>query len=93
MDVEFEWDLAKARSNLAKHGVDFRDACHAVLDPFHIEDIDDRFDYGEERIQVIGACFGAVLFVVTVSHAEDRCRIISARPANALERERYFRRA
>lgn len=93
MTIEFEWDGAKARKNLAKHGVDFQDACHAVLDPFRIEDIDDRFDYGEERLQIIGASFGAVLFVVTVSHAQDHYRIISARPAEAHESSRYFRGA
>lgn len=41
-----------------------------------MEDVDDRFDYGEERIQIIGACFGAVLFVVTVSHVQNYYRII-----------------
>lgn len=41
MDIEFEWDLETARSNLAKHEVDFKDACHAVLDPLRIEDVDD----------------------------------------------------
>jgi uncharacterized DUF497 family protein len=91
--IEFEWDLEKARINLAKHGVDFKDVCHAILDPWRMEDVDDRFDYGEERIQIIGACFGAVLFVVTVSHVQNHYRIISARPANPVESKRYFRGA
>ena len=30
---EFEWDDAKAESNLAKHGVDFMDAMSVLLDP------------------------------------------------------------
>jgi uncharacterized DUF497 family protein len=29
---EFEWDAAKARSNLAKHGIDFADAVTALED-------------------------------------------------------------
>ncbi len=32
-DYEFEWDNAKAESNLAKHGVDFMDAMSVLLDP------------------------------------------------------------
>ena len=86
----FEWDPAKARRNLAAHGVDFEDARRAVLDPFRLEIIDDRFEYGEERLQIIGASFGEVLFVVTVFRDENVCRIISARPATRKESQRYF---
>lgn len=88
--MRFEWDPEKAHRNLSVHGVDFEDAIRAVLDPFRLEIVDDRFDYGEERTQIIGACFGAVLFVVTVLWAEDRCRVISARPATRPESQRYF---
>ena len=91
MAVEFEWDPEKARRNLVKHGVDFEDAKNAVLDPRRIETIDDRFDYGEERVLITGSCFGDLLLVVTVSHADDHYRIISARPATRQERMRYFR--
>jgi uncharacterized DUF497 family protein len=31
--MEFEWDLAKAASNLAKHGVDFPTATTVFDDP------------------------------------------------------------
>jgi len=88
--MQFDWDPDKAQRNLATHGVDFEDAKRAVLDPFRLEIIDDRFDYGEERIQIIGACYGEVLFVVTVFRAEDHRRIISARPATRPESQRYF---
>ena len=88
--MRFEWDSEKARRNLSAHGVDFEDAKRAVLDPFRLEVVDDRFAYGEERIQIIGACFGDVLFVVTVFISEDHCRIISARPATRPESQRYF---
>ena len=88
--MTFEWDVEKARRNLATHGVSFGDARRAVLDPFRLEVIDDRFDYGEERIQIIGACFAEILFVVTVSKSEFHCRIISARSATRAESQRYF---
>jgi len=88
--MQFEWDPEKARRNLALHGVDFEDATRAVMDPFRLEIIDDRFDYGEERIQIIGGCYGEVLFVVTVFRGDDCCRIISARAATRAESQRYF---
>jgi uncharacterized DUF497 family protein len=43
--VDFEWDDAKARSNLLEHGVDFLDAIEAVLDPNRLEDVDNTSDY------------------------------------------------
>jgi len=42
-----------AASNLVKHGVSFTAAVRALEDPRKIEFIDDRFDYGEDRV-----CFG-----------------------------------
>jgi len=89
MTIEFEWDDEKARRNFAKHGVTFTAAKRAVLDPDRLELIDDRFDYGEERLQIIGASAETILFVVTVSYVEDHCRIISARPANRAEKALY----
>ena len=56
-----------------------------------VEDIDDRFDYDEERLQIIGLSSQRILFVVTVSHAQDHYRIISARPARRHEESRYLR--
>ncbi len=44
----FEWDEAKNRSNLLKHGLDFGDAEKVFAGP-SITFVDDRFDYGEGR--------------------------------------------
>jgi uncharacterized DUF497 family protein len=93
METTFEWDIEKARSNLAKHGVSFDEACFAILDPHRVEDIDDRFGYDEERLQIIGLSSQRILFVVTNSHAQDHYRIISARPARRHEESRYLRNA
>jgi uncharacterized DUF497 family protein len=46
---------AKAEANWQAHGVSFELAQTAFRDPFAIERIDDREDYGEERVIVIGA--------------------------------------
>ncbi len=90
MDTTFDWDIEKARINLAKHGVSFEEACFAVLDPHRVEDIDDRFDYEEERLQIIGLSSQRLLFVVTIAHAQDHYRIISARTARGHEESRYL---
>jgi putative transcriptional regulator len=48
--VDFEWDDAKAKSNLLKHGIDFVEAIDAVLDPNRTEKVASTFDFGEERL-------------------------------------------
>jgi uncharacterized DUF497 family protein len=88
--VEYEWDEAKATANLAKHGISFVAAARALEDPHKIEILDQRFDYGEERIQSLCMDHGEVLFVVTVMPAEDILRIISARKATRHEQEQYY---
>jgi uncharacterized DUF497 family protein len=89
--VEYEWDEAKAASNLAKHGISFTAAARALEDdPRKIEILDDRFDYGEERIQNLCMDRGKVLFVVSIMPDENVCRIIGARKATRYEQEQYF---
>jgi uncharacterized DUF497 family protein len=88
--VEYEWDETKAATNLAKHGIDFTSAARALEDLRKIETLDDRFDYGEERILSLCMYRGTVLFVVTVLLEENVCRIISARKATRHEQEQYF---
>lgn len=85
--MEVEWNNAKAASNLAKHGIDFRDATNIFLDPNRVERQDPRL-YTESRIQVIGLVNDVVLFVV-YTEREGRYRIISARRASRDERRRY----
>ena len=46
MELEFEWDEEKARTNLAKHGVSFLTAAEIFANEI-MERIDDREDYGE----------------------------------------------
>ncbi len=86
--MEIEWDKNKAASNLIKHNIDFEDAKNIFLDPNRLEREDKR-DYGETRIQVIGMVNLIVLFVVYTKR-ENRYRIISARRANKNERRQYY---
>jgi uncharacterized protein len=87
--VDYEWDDAKAAANRRKHGVDFMDAIAAVEDPNHLVEIDERFEYGEERLNVIGMA-DDILFVVVTMRSQDNCRIISARKATRHEQDRYY---
>jgi uncharacterized protein len=87
--VQYDWDDAKAALNLRKHGVDFMDAIAAVEDPNHLADIDERYEYGEEQLNIIGMA-DRVLFVVVTMRAPGSCRIISARKATRHEQDRYY---
>jgi uncharacterized DUF497 family protein len=88
--MEFEWDDHKAGANRRLHGVSFELAVKAFLDPFAVELIDDRQDYGEERINLIGMCDGVVLHV-TYTERTNRIRLISARRATRHEQDQYYR--
>ena len=85
---EFDWDPQKAISNLADHQVGFEHARGVFGDPFAIEFLDDREDYGEDRFVIIGMTEGRLLTVVYTLRA-DRTRLISARRAEPRERRRY----
>ena len=90
--MKFEWDENKNRKNIDKHGIDFNDAITIFDDIDRIESIDDRNDYGEERLQVIGYAKPGVLVVIyTWRHSETKRRLISARTASKNERALYNR--
>ena len=86
VDGDFEWDAAKAASNIAKHGVSFFEAATVFADPFAVY-LDDGSGTG--TLVVIGTSLRErVLYVVHVERGE-RGRIVSARPADAGERDVY----
>jgi uncharacterized protein len=87
--LRFEWSRAKARKNYLKHGVNFELAKDVFRDPFAIEYLDDRRDYGEQRYVIIGAVEGVVLYVAYTERGEV-IRIISARRATKYEEEAYY---
>jgi uncharacterized DUF497 family protein len=89
--LEFESDAAKAAANLQAHGVSFELAKTVFKDPFAIEFLDDREDYGEERFVIIGMAEGQVLLFVAYTERVERIRIISARRATKNEQDQYFR--
>jgi len=90
MKLKFEWHEAKAEANFSAHGVSFDLAKAVFSDPFAIERLDDREDYGEERFVMIGMAEGNVLLFVAYTERDDRIRLISARRATQSEQEDYF---
>lgn len=86
----FVWDEEKNRRNVAKHGIDFRDAVRIFENPT-LDRIDDRRPYGETRVNSIGVFDDRGVICVNVTHTErdSRIRIISARAASAAERAAY----
>jgi len=87
MKLRFEWHTAKADANERAHGVTFELATTAFHDPFAVELVDDREDYGEQRF---GMAEGHTLLFVAHTERDERIRIISARRATRYETEGYF---
>jgi len=91
--MHLEWDEAKNRQNLAKHGIDFETAALVFEDP-HALSFQDRIIEGEERWQTFGV-INELMLIVMVAHTwweeqgEDIIRLISARSATAYEKEIY----
>jgi len=89
--LTFEWDPAKSRTNLAKHGVRFEEAltvfydenARLLSDPDHSDD--------EERFLLLGLSSSPRILVVCHCVRDERrvIRLISARKATRNERGQY----
>jgi len=84
----FEWDQAKNRANIRKHGFDFADA-EEMFRRLVLVRPDTREDYGEERWIGIGMIKGRVAFVAFAEPSPNVVRIISLRRADHEERKEY----
>jgi uncharacterized DUF497 family protein len=85
---EVEFDPAKARANLRKHGVDFSHTEQALRDPRGVT-IEDPDSEGEQRFVTLGMdALGRILVVIHTPRG-NRIRIISARKASRGEMEHY----
>jgi uncharacterized protein len=88
--VGFEWDKAsKAGRNYRKHAVRMPEAIPVFDDPYAITITDDESDPGERRFVTLGMGAMGRLLVVVYTWRGENVRIISARPAEAHEREQY----
>jgi uncharacterized protein len=61
-----------------------------IFDGPTVEKIDDRFDYGENRVYAVGLVNGFEITVVYTDQSDDERRIISAWRAEPHERRAYW---
>jgi uncharacterized protein len=85
--MQFEWDDAKNLVNIRKHEIDFADV-PTMFDGEMLVELDDRFDYGEDRWFGIGFLGSGIAVVVWTERQKNTIRIISARRANHHEQKR-----
>jgi uncharacterized protein len=86
--MEYEWDPAKATTNLQKHGISFADAVAVFSDELALTVADDFTD--EERFLTLGTdAFGQLLIVSFTWRGDHTIRLISARKATRTERRQY----
>jgi len=74
--VEFEWDLAKERSNIKKHGHTFSEAVETFQDPSGVQLIDSEHSDHEERFYWIGKTFEGTILTVWFTRRTKKIRII-----------------
>jgi hypothetical protein len=86
IEGDFEWDDAKAVSNVEAHGISFPEAATAFADP-HAIFLDDGSR--TDRVIVIGTSIRNQLLCVVHVERGERDRIISARRATRSERDVY----
>ena len=89
----FEWDDAKNKINLKKHGVSFEEAQTVFFDDNAIEFDDPDHSLDKERYLLLG--FSQRLKILVVCHcyrdSDSIIRIISARKATKKEQKAYYR--
>lgn len=92
-EIRFEWEPAKAKENLRKHGVSFEEAQTVFYDDYATEFFDEEHSKNEDRFLLLG--LSSQLRLVMVCHcyreSDSVIRIISARKATANEAKFYRR--
>jgi len=94
MELIFEWDARKARTNLKKHKVSFEEAQTIFIDPLLVTFPDELHSQAEERFVSIGISVQERVLLVVHTEREEFderiiIRIISCRKATLSERKSY----
>lgn len=90
--MELQWDSAKNRNNINKHGISFVEASELfkLPDNLVLELYDFEHSVNEDRIISIGPIQRGVIVVVSLERNEENVlRLISARFASKTEQQRY----
>ena len=88
--MKYTWDAGKNRRNVRLHGIDFSDAIR-IFEGFTLEQVDDRFDYGELRVYAIGVVNALEITVIYSDDEGGERRIISAWRSEPHERRLYWK--
>jgi uncharacterized DUF497 family protein len=88
--IKVTFDPAKRNATFEDRGLAFEDAATVFEGPT-LDMVDDRFDYGEERIITVGRLAGRMVIVVWTERGEAR-HVISMRKANEREEKRFAER-
>lgn len=89
MEFTITYDSAKRSKNLEERGLDFEDA-RTVFRGDTYDFVDNRIDYGEERIITIGYLDHRMVVIVWTLRGDTR-HVISMRKANEREQKHYIR--
>jgi len=87
--MKFEWDTAKAASNVRKHGVSFDEAGSVFLDQLAVSGPDPDHSVGESRHITFGMSTLGRLLAVSHTYRPGAILIISARHITRAERKIY----
>ena len=87
--LRFDWDEAKAASNLVKHGVSFEEAATVFGDPLALTLDDPDHSADEPRFLTFGVSSRRRVLLVVNMERGRMLRIISARKATKHERIIY----
>ena len=92
-ELSFQWNLKKAESNEAKHGVSFDEAKTVFYDERALVIADPDHSKLEDRFVIMGmSSLSRVLVVVHCLRGDNNViRIISARKAGTKEMQSYVR--
>lgn len=89
MNLEFEWDAAKASENLKIHRVSFEEAKSVFNDPLLLTFPDPEHSDEEHRSINIGVSSHSRILLVVFTDRKGKLRIISSRKATAKEKKLY----
>ena len=87
--MNFEWDEAKASSNVTKHNVSFQEAATVFGDSLSDTFDDPDHSAEERRFLIIGTSLQGRMLIVAHTDDGETIRIITAREPTRGERKSY----
>ena len=94
INYNFEWDIEKAKLNISKHGVSFRESASVFKDSMALSMYDEDHSKDEERWITLGISERGRLLLVCHTFKQEpdnnvKIRIFSSRKASKKESKQY----